>query len=123
MPNTAMTPQDMVRLNVTDLDTGKQLFTDEQLTAWLAHYNGSVNRATARALRTIAVSELLISKVIRSQDLQTNADRVSREMRELAASYDAEAAREEADAEGDDEMLIVNFGGFQRNEGEEYRRW
>ena len=54
-----LTDLEIVRLNITDTGT-EQLFTDDQLNAWLTQYGGSINRATYRALITIATSEVLV---------------------------------------------------------------
>lgn len=86
----ALTDIEIVRLNITDTGT-EQLFTDEQLTAWLEQFGGSINRATYRALVTIATSEVLVSKKIRTQDLATDGPAVADSLLKLAATYRADA--------------------------------
>lgn len=111
---------DIVRLNITD--TGNdQLFTDEQLTAWLAQYDGSVNRATYRALITIATSEVLVSKVIRTQDLTTDGAKVAETLLKLAGTYKAEA--DEEDAGSGSFFEIIPFGGPGNHHEAEEARW
>jgi hypothetical protein len=108
---------ELVRLNITDLGDAP-LFTDEQLGAWLARYGGSVNRATYRALITIATSEVLLGKKIRTQDLSTDGPAVAAELRALAATYKAEADDEEAAAGSFFEVVPLCE---PKPEGAEYR--
>jgi hypothetical protein len=92
-----------VRLLAADVDEDSLLFTDAQIGAFLALESG-VKRAAAAALETIATSEVLISKVIRTQDLATDGAKVSAELRARAAGLRAQA---DIDDDNDDE------GGFE----------
>lgn len=112
-----LTDVEIVRLNITDL-SDPPLFTDEQLGAWLTQYGGSVNRATYRALITIATSEVLLGKKIRTQDLQTDGPAVAAELRNLAATYKAEADDEDATAGSFFEVVPLYE---PKPEGAEYR--
>lgn len=88
-PATAVT---QVRTLIADLDTGdSQIFTDAQLQAFLDLEDGNVRRGAADALDAIAVSELLVSKVIRSQDLSTDGAKVAAELRARARDLRAQA--------------------------------
>jgi hypothetical protein len=58
-----------VRLLITDVTEATALFTDEQIQAFLDMHGGSVFRAAAQGADTIAFSEVLVSKKIRTQDL------------------------------------------------------
>ena len=118
MPDDTLTKTELVRLNITDLDEDNQLFTDRQLKGWLSHYNDSVPRVTAKALRVIAASEVLVGKVISSQDLRTDGRAVGQELRALAAEYDAEADRDEID---ESEFGFIDFDRGSRKEGEEFK--
>lgn len=111
----------LIRLNISDVhpDSDKQLLSDEQLKTLLDHYKGSTNRASARALRIIAASEVLVSKAIRTQDLQTSGDRVAEALRRLAEDFDSEAEAEEMDEDG--ALWLVPNGPRRRVEGEERR--
>lgn len=83
---------DSVRLLITDIGAEDEtLFSDDQVMSFLELYAGDVRRASARALRTIAASEVLLGKKITTQDLSTDAPAVSAELRALADSLDAEA--------------------------------
>lgn len=97
------TPVGRVRLNITDTDEAAPLFTDAQLQAWLDDRDGSINWASYRALLTIATSELLISKKIKTQDLTTDGPAVAASLLKLAQVY-----RAEAEAEGG----TVDFVGY-----------
>lgn len=81
-----------VRLLCTDLDEVAPLFTDAQITAFLAMENSNVRLAAAQALDTIASSEAMVSKKIRTADLQTDGPAVAKELRDRAASLRDQAA-------------------------------
>jgi len=113
-----LTDLEIVRLNITDTGT-EQLFTDDQLNAWLTQYAGSINRATYRALVTIATSEVLLGKKIRTQDLSTDGPAVADSLLKLAATYKAEA--DEQDALAGSFFEVVPFTDPFTPEGAEYR--
>ncbi|MGC0237282.1 hypothetical protein [Arthrobacter sp. SD76] len=117
------TPAGQVRLYITDTDDtpANRLFTDEQLTVFLNRNGDNVYRAAAQALRVIAASEVLVSKVIRTQaGTSTDGAKVSAELRALAAEYDAQAnADDSAAVEGF--FDVVPFGGGSKPEGAERR--
>lgn len=96
-------PVAQVRLLTTDVDYA--LLTDDQLVALLALNGDSVRLAAADALELIATSEVLVSKKIRTQDLQTDGPAVAAELRALAGSLRAQAART---GEGVDEFSVVD---------------
>jgi len=96
-------PAGMVRLNITDIadNTADRLFSDDQLTAFLTMAGENINRASAKALRVIAASEVLVGKVIRTQaGTSTDGAKVSAELRALAAEYEAQADAAEPADEG-----------------------
>lgn len=94
-----------VRLLTSDVNESSPLLTDEQITALLS-MEGSVKRAAAQALDTIASSEVLVSKVIRTLDLQTDGAKVSAELRARANDL-----RQQDEDDNDDPWAIdiVNF--------------
>ena len=108
----------LVRLNISDMGDDPAL-SNEDLKLLLKTFDGSANRASARALRIIAASEVLVSKVIQTQDLRTDGRAVAEALRGLAQDFDAEAEAEEAAQGGS--MRLVPFGGSRRAEGQEYR--
>lgn len=117
------TPVGQVRLLITDVseDAAEQLFSDYQLGAFLTMRGENVNRAAAKALTVMAASELLVSKVIRTQSgTSTDGAKVSAELRALAATYEAEAdTADAASAEGF--FDVVPFCGSAKPEGAEWR--
>lgn len=87
----------MIRTLATDLDETAPLFTDAQITAFLM-LEGSVRRAAALALETIAASEAVISKKIRTLDLSTDGPAVAKELRERAAALRAQQQKADDEA-------------------------
>lgn len=109
-------PADQVRLLISD-NGDDPLFTDAQLATFLFVTNGSVFRAAARALVAIAVSEVLVSKKIRTQDLSTDGPAVAAELRALAREYE-----DQADAAEVFFQIVPNLGsqGFEAEERRYY---
>lgn len=81
----------LARLFATDITEGAPLFTDAQWTGFLTANGGDARRAAAQGLETIAASEVMVSKKIRTQDLQTDGPAVAAELRALAASLRQQA--------------------------------
>lgn len=97
-----------VRLLATDLDEVEPLFDDAQITAFLTMEDAVVKRAAALALETIARSEALVSKKIRTQDLATDGPAVAKELRESA-----QGLRDQVDTTDDAFGLeIVDFDPY-----------
>lgn len=112
---------DDVRLLTADLDPANLVLSEDQYVKLLRLYNGDTRRTAARALRIMAASEVLISKVIKTQDLSTDGRAVSAELRALAEQLDAEADAEDAAAGGSYASYIPpGCAGFGL-EGVEYR--
>lgn len=88
-------PVGLVRLNITDINEGAPLFTDEQLQALIDAHDGSTNWASYRALLIMAASETLLSKKIRTQDLTTDGPAVADSLLKLAERYRAAAEDED----------------------------
>jgi hypothetical protein len=88
------TPVGKVRLLISDVNEADLLLSDEQLTALLSLSSDNIYRAASKALRIIATSEVLVSKVIRMQNgTSTDGAKVSAELRALADELDSEARR------------------------------
>lgn len=98
-----------VRLLISDVDASAPLFTDEQIQAFLDMEGGTVKRAAATALDTIASSEALVSKKISTSDgLSTDGPAVARELRQQAKSL-----RKQADQDDDSYGIeIVDFDPY-----------
>lgn len=84
---------DNVRLLIADLasNPSDRLLSDEQVEAFLDLEDGDVYLAAAQALDTIATSEALVSKKIRTQDLSTDGPAVAAELRARAAQLRSRA--------------------------------
>lgn len=116
MPIDYSTDAGRVRLLAADVNEANPLLTDDQITALLA-MEGNVKLAAAQAIDTIASSEVLVSKVIKTQDLATDGAKVSAELRARAT----ELRRQVDEGEGDDSvgLAIVDFADpFTRRTGE-----
>lgn len=96
-----------VRLLIPDTVEGDFLFEDPQITAFLAMEGGVVKRGAAAALEVVASSEVMVSKVIRTQDLSTDGAKVSDALLKRAAELRRQA-EEEIDIDGG-ELDIIDF--------------
>lgn len=88
-----------VRVLIPDTEEafdGDTLFTDPEIETYLTIAGGNVLRAAAYAMIAIGNSEALISKVIRTQDLQTNGAQVADAFRKSAESLMKRADDEDA---------------------------
>lgn len=75
----------LVRLIISDTAT-VQVFTDDQIAAFLTMEDGSVKLAAAQALDAIASNEALVSKRIKTLDLQTDGPAVAESLRDHATA-------------------------------------
>lgn len=91
------TPIGRVRLLATDLDETTPLLSDTQIQAMLGMCADRIRRAAAMALDTIASSEALVSKRIKTLDLTTDGPAVAKALRDHA-----QRLREEDDDLDDD---------------------
>lgn len=107
----------MVRLLIADTDSANRLFRVDQIQDFLDLEGSSVKLAAATALETIARSEVLISKVIRTQDLATDGAKVGAELRASAKELRRQVETGEGDA--DSGFDIVEF----QNPFTRYRDW
>ncbi|MFZ1361344.1 MAG: hypothetical protein WAS05_00205 [Candidatus Nanopelagicales bacterium] len=96
-----------VRLLIPDLDPDDLVFTNEQITEFL-DMEGTVKRAAAQALDTIASNEAMVSKQIRTNNLQTNGPAVAAELRSRARALRGQDATEQA---GEAEFGIITGNG------------
>jgi hypothetical protein len=96
-----------VRLLIADTDQANQLLTDLQLGDLLA-LEGHVKLAAAAALDVIATSEVLVSKVIRTQDLATDGAKVAAALHAQAEAFRAQVA-ESGDLDDDASFAVVEF--------------
>ncbi len=84
------TDRGKVRLLVFDFDESdpeNQIYTDNEIDTFLTLENSDVRLAAAQALDVIASREVLIQKVIKTQDgFQTDGAKVAAEIRQRAKS-------------------------------------
>ncbi|MBB3041218.1 hypothetical protein [Nocardioides soli] len=91
-------PAGQVRLLLNDIPVGDPataVFSDAEIDAFLALEGDSVKRAAAQAIDTNATNEALASKVLRTQDLQTDGAKLADAMRKHAAALRAQADDED----------------------------
>lgn len=91
----------MVRLLLNDVSS-PWIFSDAEINAFLA-LEGSVKRAAAQAIDTNADNEALASKVLKSQDVQTDGSKVADSLRKRA-----QALRDQAEADDGGFFEIVD---------------
>lgn len=101
---------DVEQVDFSDTGTSEYMFSDAHLRGLytIAHGDGSsrVYRAAASALRALAVSEGLIQKVIRTEDLQTDGAKLASALLAGAKQLDDRADSVEEEAET---MVVVDF--------------
>ena len=85
------TDRGKVRMLITDVESTDPCFDDDEIDAYLTLNGGSVYKAAAFALMTIAANEALVSKRIKLLDLTTDGPAVAEALRKLAKEYIAEA--------------------------------
>ncbi|MGH3651561.1 hypothetical protein [Glutamicibacter sp.] len=117
------TPIRQVRVLIADMATpplidDPTLQTYLELQGWEDGARWAVKRAAADALEAIAVSEVLVSKKIRTQDLTSDGPAVAEALRKLAAGYRGQADDEDPDFGGVFEIIDT---GHSRLEAEEWR--
>jgi hypothetical protein len=94
-----------IRVLIPDTDAiygvneDEYLFTDENYTSFFSVGEGSVLRAAGYAMIAIGNSEAMISKVIISQDLETDGAKAQKEWREAGRALLARADKGDADSE------------------------
>lgn len=107
MPIDYTTDLGKVRLLIPDTDEANQLFADDQISGFLTIEGGIVKRAAAAALETAASNEAVVSKVIRTQDLQTDGAKVSDALLKRAAELRRQVNEDDPDTSG--ALDIVDF--------------
>lgn len=107
---------DTEQVDFTDSGTPEYIFPDQHLAAFLALHlpddeapTAHIFRAAADAVRAIAVSEALISKVIKTEDLQTDGAKVANALLAQAQRLAQEADRQEEEASLSTAFTIVDF--------------
>jgi len=109
------TPIKHVRVLIADMATpplidDQTLQTYLEMQGWEDGARWAVYRAAADALEAIAVSEVLVSKVIRTQDLSTDGAKVAEALRKLAAGLRDQADNEDPHFGGVFEIIDTGSG-------------
>lgn len=111
---------EQVRHLIADLSE-HPLLTDEQINVYLSLNSNSVRRAAADSLDAIASSEALVSRKIRTQDLQTDGPAVADSLRKHADRLRQLADREDDLEDSWDGFDVVDtIPGRRRPEGTEW---
>ena len=112
------TPLGQVRALIADTSqwdydesgTARYRVTDSDIKAFIAIAgDGRIYGAAANALRAIAINEALISKVIRTEDLQTDGAKLATELRLQAKAMDDRQKDDDTTKAYEDSFVIVNF--------------
>lgn len=116
------TPLGQVRLLTADIDEASFLVSDSAIQGYL-NMNRGPFRAAASVLDAMATSEVLLAKVIKTQDVATDGAKVAAELRAQAAALRARADEEDAHLAGDAENFFgfIPFVADGPLEGEEHR--
>lgn len=86
------TPVGSIRLMISDVDGNNPVFKDTEIQRFYTLAASNIWLAAAQALDTIAANEVMISKVIRTLDLQVDGSKVAAELRANAATMREQAA-------------------------------
>lgn len=107
-----------IRLLIPDVDqlgdpanssaTASYIFDDSQIQAFASLYSNNVKRAAAQAKLVLATSEALISKVIRTDDLQTDGAKLGAELRAQAVELNRQADQDDF-SDSYDAFEIIDF--------------
>ena len=85
------------------------MFEDDQLKVFLALNRGKIKAAAADAVDTLATNEAMVSKKIRTEDLQTDGPAVANAMRLHATVLRAAQKREDDEEDALDSFNVVDF--------------
>lgn len=105
------TDEGRVRLLINDVDESQPVFDTDEVEAFLDMEGGSVKRAAAQALDTIADNEALTAKVITSQDLKVDGAALANSLRARANAL-RDQADTEAEATSGHEFFVAGFAPY-----------
>jgi hypothetical protein len=103
----------VMRLLLNDVDKNTAVFSDDELTVFLALEGGAVKLAAAQAIDTNATNEALASKVLRTQDLATDGAKLAQALHTFAESLRAQHFAALEDGE-DGFLAVVEFDAGHR---------
>lgn len=116
-------PENQVRLLLSDVDEGNEVFTDEEITAFLVIENGSVKRAAAQAIDTQATNEALAVKVLKDHQVETDGAKLADSMRKHADSLRAQAKWDEENGDAGFYFDVVDVVGDENPAPPELTGW
>jgi hypothetical protein len=116
-------PTGQVRLLLSDIDPSNQVFTDDEIGAFLAIENGSVKRAAAQAIDTQATNEALAAKVFKDHQLETDGAKLADAMRKHAAALRDQAKFDEENSDDGFFFDVVDVVGCENPTPPELTGW
>ena len=105
MPIDYTTPIGQVRLLSTDVSE-PFIFEDDAVTAFLELTSGNIKRSAAFALLAIASDEVLVGKVLRTDDLQVSSHLVAEQLRKQARDLNDQADADDTRNLNDDFRVV-----------------
>lgn len=105
---------EQVRLLLGDIGDD-QIYTNEQLEAYLALESDSAYLAAAAALKAIAINETLMYRYLRTDDLTVNGVLGATELRKIANDWIARDAEKRA---SDNDAFVIVYPHYSRRRGE-----
>jgi len=112
---------DTEAIDVTAGEGDYLYFGDGELGAFLTMYGDNVKLATARAMETIAGSQVLLLKSWSSDDLSVNGPAVAESLRKIAAQLREEALQEESNEYFN--MIAMFVDSDHDGQADEYPWW
>lgn len=91
------------------------LIGDSQLQSYIALNKDGLYGAAADALLAVAINEALVSKKIRTEDLQTDGPAVAGELRRLAEEYRKRQKEEDEALDYESAFEIVDYTSYPTN--------
>ena len=105
----------LIRMRISDRDSTAPIFSDDDLTAFLA-FEGDSLRASAAALEAIAVNQALVLKVIKLLQLSTDGAKLAETLLKLASRYRDQAEYIDAASGGTFDVAEFVDGAFAERE-------
>lgn len=118
--NDPTTPVGLLRVYVPDMIEDDPLFEDAALAAILTAEGGNLKRAAAACCSILAASEVMISKVIQTQDLRTDGAKVADALLARAKQLRAEADEPGA---GPADAFAAEIIAFDGGDCSRWGRW
>jgi hypothetical protein len=105
-----------VRRTIPDRTEQDAIWSDEEIASFISDEGGSWRLATALALETIASDNLLVLKVLRVQNIETNTDKMAQALMQRATKLREIDTAFDSDDGGDFDFAEVVETEFQLRE-------